>query len=187
MEDAVEPAETFDASDFAPGYPEAAEGELTEPPPYHKGLDPKPFDPDVEGALLEALSMDLPVLMKQSSVIHALMQRWTEKVADLEADYMLLKAARKATLGEAVINAAKDLVSDGLKATKDLTERRARNSPLFLDANRAMIDAHRDWQRAAGVVSAIYTKRNIAEAMLYKLGNNDREANRTYTVDDDLI
>lgn len=144
----------------------------------------KAFNPNEFGEFSEALSMELPILLEQASTLHGVMQRWTERVANLESEYLILKAGVDAQFGDAMLAARRDTESIIGKATKDTIEARARNDARYKELHLAMIEAQRDYQRAKGVVSALFAKRDMARAMLYIIGGENRTASETYTVDE---
>lgn len=171
--DCCEKAEPLVEVDLGKDFAEYASSEITS--------KSSTFDPDSFGVVLSALSMELPLLLEQASQLHGLLQRWTEKSAELESNYMLLKAAAEARFGNCLLDARRTL--SGTKATKDVIDARARNDPGYRTLQQETILAYREFMKAKGVVSALFTKRDMAKAMLYVMGGEQRVASQTFTTD----
>ena len=126
----------------------------------------------------EILSTDIATLQHQASRIHAMVLKWTAIVSDLEKQASTIRLAREVRGTFLREDRRSVLTSDGEKVTEGRLEAHALTDAQYLALRRARIDALAEISRAKGILSAVYMKSRIAQALLYSMGQGNRVASQ---------
>ncbi len=133
------------------------------------------LSPEAED-VADLLAVEPAILLTQASRIHAMVIKWTETVADLEKQASSLRLAREVRGSFVREDRRAYLMSNSSKVTEGGLEAHALTDTQYLALRRARIDALSELAKAKGVLSAVYTKSRIAQAMLYSMGQGNRVA-----------
>lgn len=132
------------------------------------------FDEETANDLSKILSLEPAVLRAEASAVHGAIMRWSSEVSELGKHMKLLKLARdtreKQVSGErrATLQIRGDRITEG--ALQEVVYQDAQ----FLALKRAKIDAEAEYEKAKGVLSGLFTKREMLKALMYSMGNSAR-------------